>query len=186
MTLYIFYFQSLKTEFIVIKKLEGLLVFIVLTTFHQNNYVNTYKTIIQKKYINTIYTHISIYLSFTNVNILLCSNNVLKSCHGLAWYCIFSAQFALTGRQWLYGVSIFAVICERRPVIRRKHPGFPLGSAAFGVGAAAPGSSPYDIGILYRAVIDARVDVVIHSRTEAGVTASRVTLWSCCVLPEIR
>jgi len=70
-------------------------------------------------------------------------------------------------------------------VIRRKHPGFPLGSAAFGVGAAATGSGPCDICILYRAVIDSRVDAVIHYRAEAGVAAAWATLRSCGVLPEI-
>lgn len=71
-------------------------------------------------------------------------------------------------------------------MIRHEHAGLPLGSAAFGVGAAATGSGPYDIGILYRAVIDSRVDAVIHYRAEAGVAASRATLRSCGVLPEIR
>lgn len=80
----------------------------------------------------------------------------------------------------LYGVSVFAVIRELRPV-RHKHVGFPLDSAAFSVGTAATGSGPC---FLYGVVVDPLVDAVIHYGTEAGVTASRVTLRSCGVLPE--
>lgn len=156
--------------------------------------------LIKQSYKNTstqLYTYISRPLSwtigkFTYVNILLCSFNVLQSCHGLAQYCIFwvslifSVLCPLAGRRWLYGVSIFAVVSERRPVIRRKHAGFPLDSAVFGVGTAATGYDPCDIGFAHRAVTDPRMDTIIHYRTEAGVTASRATLRSCSVLPKIR
>lgn len=155
---------------------------------------------IKQLYKNTstkLYIYISRSLSwtlekFTSVNILLCRFNVLQSCHGLAHYCIFrlslifSMPCSLAGRRWLYWVSVFAVISERRPVIRRKHAGFPLDPAAFGVGTAATGCGPCDIGFTNRAVMDPRMDAVVQYRTEAGVAASRATLRSCSVLPKKR
>lgn len=112
------------------------------------------------------------------------SSNLAQHC--IAFEKVFSAVCFQAGRRWLYGVSIFAVVTERRPVIRRKHAGFPLDSAAFGVGTAVTRSDPCDIGFAHRAVMDPRMDPIIQYRTEAGVTASRVTLRSCSVLPKIR
>ncbi len=122
------------------------------------------------------------------MNILLCSFNVLQSCTALHLLSEFNLLSAVSpGRtSWLYGVSIFAVVTERRPVIRRKHDGFPLDSAAFGVGTAVTRSDPCDIGFAHRAVMDPRMDPIVLYRTEAGVTASRVTLRSCGVLPKIQ